>query len=331
MTPSNNDYIQKMKELLYKRNIEVKLLRYITPITLFHILYLKLKGYSIFHFHFVYVFPYSIFMKVFIKFCKLLGFKIVFTVHNIVPHKSNKANIEKNKWLYNNSDFRFVHYETNKKRLKDLGLKTDNLLVIDHPIYNIYENLITQKQAREKLGISKTKKVALCFGYIRKYKGLEYFVESLESLGNEYIGLIVGKSKDTGLIDFLRKKEKEMKNLKVIDKFVAQNEIQLYLNACDVVVLPYLEISTSGAALLAYAFSKPVVASDVGCMRDVVDEKTGVLIKPKDAESLAKGIEKIFTYDYNSMGKFANKRAQEKYSWEKMIDSTEQIYQRIKS
>jgi glycosyltransferase involved in cell wall biosynthesis len=101
------------------------------------------------------------------------------------------------------------------------------------------------------------------------------------------------------------------------------------MNACDVIALPYRDISTSGAALLAYAFCKPVVASNVGCMSEIVDEKTGILVSPEDVDSLVQGIKEIFSKDYDKMGKIANKKAKEKYSWDKMIDITVEVYQKF--
>jgi glycosyltransferase involved in cell wall biosynthesis len=101
------------------------------------------------------------------------------------------------------------------------------------------------------------------------------------------------------------------------------------MNACDVVVLPYTEISTSGVTLLAYAFAKPVISTDVGCMREVITDETGLVTKPKNSKALTDAIREIFTKNYVQMGERAYDIAQEKYSWNAMIDKVVEGYQRI--
>jgi len=146
-------------------------------------------------------------------------------------------------------------------------------------------------------------------------------------LGEEYYGLVVGKSVDKEFTNHL--KEKETNNFRIIERFVPNDEIQVYMNACDVVVLPYTEISTSGATMLAYAFSKPVVASRVGCMGEIVTDETGILVKSEDANTLAEGIKELFSKDYEQMGKNAYKMAIEKYNWDVMIDKTIRGYESL--
>ena len=60
-------------------------------------------------------------------------------------------------------------------------------------------------------------------------------------------------------------------------KFVDDDDVQAYMNASDVVVLPYKNVLTSGAALLALSFMKPVLAPPKGLIPEVVDSSTGAL------------------------------------------------------
>jgi glycosyltransferase involved in cell wall biosynthesis len=240
-----------------------------------------------------------------------------------------EKDILKTRWLFKNVDYLLIHYESNVEKLRQLGLRSNNISVIYHPIYDTYPNTIDQYSARKKLGIPPDKKVLLSFGQIRKYKGLNYFIEALKQLGNEYYGLVVGEGKDKKIVNFLKREEKEMNNLILIEKFVPQEEIQVYMNASDVVVLPYIEISTSGVALLAYAFARPVISTDVGCMREVITTETGILAEPKNPKALANAVKEIFRKNYKEMGRKAQKIAEEKYSWDAMIGKVIESYQRL--
>src|SRR5262245_24944430 len=78
-------------------------------------------------------------------------------------------------------------------------------------------------------------------------------------------------------------------------EFIPDEEMELYLKAADVTVLPYTRIFQSGVLFLAYSFGLPVIASDVGSLReDVVEGETGFICKPEDPIDLAKTIERYF-------------------------------------
>jgi glycosyltransferase involved in cell wall biosynthesis len=81
-------------------------------------------------------------------------------------------------------------------------------------------------------------------------------------------------------------------------RFIADDEIELYFAAADVLVLPYTDIFQSGILFLGYGFGIPVIASDVGSLRqDVIDGKTGFVCAPRDAAALAMAVERYFDSD----------------------------------
>ena len=194
MIPHNHEYIFRLKKELEKEGVEVKLLKpfhYSTFANFIKIFFLKFKGYKIIHVHWLYVFPFFWLMKLFVKFSKKLGYKIVWTIHNILPHERKKGDVEMTRWFYKNADYKFIHYKINLENLrKILNVEPENIEVIYHPIFDSYPNEISKEEARRKLGIPMDKKVVLCFGMIRKYKGMELFADAIEKLGSDYIGII---------------------------------------------------------------------------------------------------------------------------------------------
>jgi len=114
LCPGNHDYIKSMKKKLEERDVEVASVNYISPLTLFKIIRLRLKGYQIIHIHFVYSFPFIWLMKIFVYLAIFLGYKLAWTGHSIIPPE--EKNVYKNKWFYNHADIRFLNHKAQLKK-----------------------------------------------------------------------------------------------------------------------------------------------------------------------------------------------------------------------
>lgn len=329
--PSTSEYVITFKKKLEAEGVSVQLIKYITPLTLIRLFILRFFGYEVFHLHFVHSFPSIRFMKIFVSFAKFIRYKIVWTGHSIYQPEKKEHSIKKTKWFYEHSDLRFIHHKAHLKLLKDIvGInEIGKIKMIFHPLFDIYPNTISKKEARKKLGIPENKKIILILGDIKEYKGIKYLIDAVKNLGNQYYLLIAGRPLDENLIRYIEQKQSEMNNLKLVKHYIPQEEVQFYMNACDIFVLPYTLIWTSGAVKLAYAFSRPVVSTQVGTMPEVVTDETGILVKPRDANALTEGIEKLFSMDYEQMGKKAYEMMKEDYSWEKLINITIEGYHEI--
>lgn len=334
MIPHNHEYVKCLKRSLEKKNVEVTLLppfHWSTLSNFTKLLLLKFKGYEIIHVHWLYVFPFTILMKVFVKFARGLGYKIVWTIHEIVEYggKSEKL-IKKSRWFYFHTDYRYIHYKSNLEKLHNIlhVSPEKNIGIIFHPNFiDSYSNKINKEKAREKLAIPMDRKVLLTFGLIKRYKGVDIFVRILEALGDEYIGIIAGKGYETDIVEFLEKREREMPNLIFVNKFIPDEEVQIYFNAADVVVLPYkkeekLGMTVSGIIPLAFSFSKPVVATGLDEMTELVSWDRGRIIKdPENVSEFVTEIKKLFKRDYEKLGKNGYEFIKRE-SWEKLAKVT---------
>jgi glycosyltransferase involved in cell wall biosynthesis len=84
----------------------------------------------------------------------------------------------------------------------------------------------------------------------------------------------------------------------VVDKYVPNEDLGMYLAAADAVVLPYVETSQSAAARLALDAGVPVIASAVGGLREMIaDGVNGLLVEPRDVQSLGDAIVRYFRED----------------------------------
>ena len=197
-----------------------------------------------------------------------------------------------------------------------------------HPIYNIFGSAISKEDARTQLGIS-SPRVVLFFGYIRRYKGLHVLLDAMNILksSRDIHLLAVGEAYEEeksyrARIDALQLQER----VTLHTDYVANDRVRLYFSAADVVILPYLSATQSGITQIAYNFDKPVIATRVGGLAEVVlDGQTGRLVPPGDPGALAQAIGQF--YDNNDEERFvANvRREKKKYTWEAMARTIEEL------
>ena len=109
---------------------------------------------------------------------------------------------------------------------------------------------------------------------------------------------------------------------RIFDEYVPNERIRDYFCAADVLVMPYVSGTGSGIAQIAFGFNKPVIATDVGCLPEVVKhERTGFIVSAKEPKALSDAI--IRFYQEDMKGQFVKNVCLEKerFSWNRMIDS----------
>lgn len=197
-----------------------------------------------------------------------------------------------------------------------LGAEREKI-VVAHDAVDLadFEHPETQREARERLGLPQNKKVALYIGRLDGWKGSATFLEASTLLRERTFAVIGGEKEQ---VDSLRVRYPGVQFLGYRPyRQIADNQA-----AADVLVLPNTgrdAISarfTSPLKLFTYmASGKPLVASDLPSIREVVDERSAYLVRPDDPRALADGIATAFE-DPAAPAKAA--RAREKvalYTW----------------
>lgn len=175
----------------------------------------------------------------------------------------------------------------------------------------------------------------LYVGRLVQEKGLGYLLEAMKSIIDELPDAsltIVGEGiKKADL-------EKHVQELGIREKvrFLGakpHEEIPHYLEDADVFVLPSLSEGLALVILEAMACGKPIVATNVGGIPDlVVDEETGLLVPPKDSKALAEAIKRILRDDdlRLKISKNSRKRIEERFDWDIICDETTSVYNKVK-
>jgi glycosyltransferase involved in cell wall biosynthesis len=276
---------------------------------------------------------------------KLLGKKIVFTAHNVNAGKRDANDSVLNRLTlrtqYRLADHIFVHTDKMKSELiQEFGVRERAVSVIPFGINNSVPNTrLTASEAKQRLGIRDDHRTILFFGAIRPYKGLEYLVDGFLRLAAshpEYRLIIAGeprKESEKYWQEILRKIDRDAGQGQVIKKigYIPDEETELYFKAADVLALPYTHVFQSGVLFLAYNFGLPVVATDVGSIREeVIEGKTGFLCKPCDPIDLARAVGNYFESDLfkglESRRWEIRDYASARHSWDTVAEMTRNVY-----
>ena len=276
---------------------------------------------------------------------RLSGKRIVRTLHNVNSRLRDGGDTLMNRitlrFQYALSDHLFVHTSKMREELiQQFGIPSKRISVIPFGINNsVPVTNITPAEARRRLGIDEYEKALLFFGNIAPYKGLELLTQAFRQIIHRSTGyrlVIAGRPKNCEEYwNALRRDiAGEIQNGQIMlrEDYIPDEETEVYFKACDVLVLPYRHIYQSGVLFLGYSFGLPVLASDVGSLKDdILEGKTGFVFRPDDPDDLAISIERYFSsHLYNNL---ADSRgdirsyAEEKHSWTEVTRITTQVYQ----
>lgn len=276
---------------------------------------------------------------------KLLGKKIVLTAHNVNAGKRDGNDSLVNRLTlrvqYLLSDHIFVHTEKMKNELADdFQISGRDVSIIPFGINNSVPNTsLTVGEAKQRLSVARKDKTILFFGALRPYKGLEYLVDGFLRLAvkhPEYRLIIAGEQRKgdekylEGILQRIERDANRGRVLKAI-RYIPDEETELYFKAADLAVLPYTHVFQSGVLFLAYNFGLPVLATDVGSLREhVIEGQTGFVCKPCDSADLARAVKRYFESDLfksldnrrHEIREWANARN----SWNTVAERTSAVY-----
>lgn len=215
--------------------------------------------------------------------------KIAYIVHNVLPHESVPGQRLLTRYALTAAHRLIVHSASQRNAVRALAPRAE-VVVHAHPVYDQFRRRgITREAARLKLGLDGY--VLLFFGYVRRYKGLDYLLRALpEVLAATDATLIVAGEfydppeqyhelvRELGIDAAVRFEE----------RYVPNEDVETYMAACDVAVFPYVAGAHSGALQVAFGCERPVICTRAGGLADVVDDgETGLIVEPRSAPALS--------------------------------------------
>lgn len=257
--------------------------------------------------------------------------KLIYTAQDILPKTMRKHHPWAFRRLYDTASHIFVNARQNKHTLleKFPTVQPDRITII--PIANLTAFIPVNIDSRPP-NIPKHAKVALFFGMIEPRKGIltliRAFAKVLSQVPEAFL-LIVGRA-----FEDVKPYLQEINHLGLGDRIEFRNEyipleeIPTLFAYTDVFVAPYLDGWNSGAIATAYAHGKPVIASDIGGIFEVVEDgQSGFLVTPGDEKGLAEAITCILKDDnLRHHMSDAARILGAKNSWSQIARKTEEIY-----
>lgn len=268
--------------------------------------------------------------------------KIVLTAHNILPHINGykyKNILEK---IYSQFDGIIVHSEVLKTQMIEMfnaEAKSWSICVIPHGVEDkLFEKIDKDilNSYRSKVNVSKNNGCSFLFaGVVNKNKGLDVLLKAWGKHIDKYCKdklYIIGKlnyniSNELGFIKRFHSS--------IITSFGYKSDAELlaYYLECDFVVLPYKEASQSGVLLTALTLGKPVIATNVGGLPEVVQAvQGGYIVNPNDPHLLSEALDRaanISTHDLIEWNDNIRKKTLTTYSWDDIANQTIDFYKKI--
>jgi glycosyltransferase involved in cell wall biosynthesis len=248
--------------------------------------------------------------------------KIITILDNVIPHEKRPGDITLNKFFLNQNHGFVAMSEVVKNDL--LSLKPNAKYIFHpHPLYDHFGKKADQNEARKKLNLPTDKKIILFFGFIRDYKGLDLLINAMENMPNDYHLVIAGEvygdfEKYKKLIDDKQLNDKITQHV----RYISDNEVPLFFSAADVCALPYKSATQSGITSIAYHFDLPIIATDVGGLKESIEHnKTGLIVDSPDTTLIRNTIIDYFSNNKKDLFTSNISQLKKELSWDHLAQS----------
>jgi len=264
---------------------------------------------------------------------RLLGTKAVWTVHewsDKLAGGKNNISIKSAIVAVNLFSTIIVHSKITKQEMEQLlRLPPAKVVVVPHGNYiQYYENKITANEARTKLNLPKENLVFVLFGNIYRYKGVLEAIAAFKLFNYPQASLVIaGKVGEAELEPDINRAIGTQQNITLIADRIADDDVQVYLNAADCILLPYTVYTTSGVAILGMSFGKVCLAPRMGFFQDVIDSSGGFLYDLPHETGLASAMDRAWDKreELAPMGQH-NLERMTRWSWDYVAELTIAAY-----
>lgn len=265
---------------------------------------------------------------------KLLGVKVVWTIHNQISHETAFPGIELwlRRCLAKLVDGIILHNQATATEIsQEYSFSLEKAAIIPHGHYrSYYKYPVDVIEARQALGLPISGNIFLHLGLLRKYKGIEDLIvvwhKNQELFSNDTL-LIVGKASEAYEKE-LRQLINNAYNVILIPEFIVDEKIHLFLSAATVAVLPYKNILNSGSLLLAMSYALPIIAPKLGSIPEMLQKANWLLYDSDNEDGLLQSLKNSSRISLSNLSDLT-KSACDNLSWELIGKNTSIIYQSL--
>jgi glycosyltransferase involved in cell wall biosynthesis len=255
--------------------------------------------------------------------------KVICIADNIIPHERRPGDKQLTSYFMQAVDGVVA---MSKSVYEDILIFRKDIprAICPHPLFDNFGEKIDRDVAVQKLNLDPSPRYMLFFGFIRDYKGLDLLLKALVNpvLNKMPVKLIVAGEFYTNSQPYFELIEKLGLGDKVIliNKFIADQEVNSYFCAADIVVQPYKDATQSGVTQIGYHFNKPMLVTNVGGLAEIIPDQRAGYVVPPDEEAIARAL--IDFYEHKRQREFEANVAEEKkkFSWSNMVGTIEKVF-----
>lgn len=196
--------------------------------------------------------------------------------------------------IRNHADFYIVHSTEDRNLVSEhYGIPQDRIHIVPVGLFNQYPR-VEKTQARSSIHVKETY-ILLFFGLIRPYKGVSFLIDAFEKIDHVIRAdmrlLIVGEAWEDQESCIRATSSPAASQITLINRYMSDEEIPFYFSSADILVLPYLRASQSGVAHIGISYGLPVIASEVGGLKDSLSMYEGTTyVRPGNPDDLKEAI-----------------------------------------
>jgi beta-1,4-mannosyltransferase len=269
----------------------------------------------------------SMIMLFLMRMMKLRGVKLVWTIHNIYPHTMKYIHLERiirNKVIKLCNKIFVASPSIKEEVLKEFQMDASKICIIPHGDYKgIYQP--NHHHVRMRMGIPSDQYVYLFLGSIKPYKGIQQLIKAFNELKDPMCCLLVVGKPTTEMKEMLEQAQLKNNQIKLDLRFIPDEEIYDILDSANILVLPYEEITTSGSAILALSYYKPIIAPKAPFLLESFNKHIAVLYDAKDSKGLEKALIKAKTINFERNKPYFDEKLNE-ISWGPIAETLSKIY-----
>ncbi|MBB6484163.1 glycosyltransferase [Rhizobium lusitanum] len=229
-----------------------------------------------------------------------LGGFVIWTIHNALSHESPYLAVERalSTEIAACSDRIHLHSAGAIQVVQEeFPLPEDRIVILPHPNYvGVYQNFVSEATARARLGLAESDIVFSFIGMLRPYKGIQPLIEAFRLIRMKHPSIrlvIAGQPMPPYVPGTVAQMAGNVPGITLIERRLGDAELQWIFNASDFAVLPYSRILTSGSALNALSFSRPVIVPNLGVLPETVhDGVNGIVYDATTPAGLSKALER---------------------------------------
>lgn len=235
------------------------------------------------------------------------GWTIAWTVHNVLPHDAARPAAEAalRQVIADRADLIHVMVSTTVELAAPFfAIPADRVVHVPLPSFRgAYPDIVDPAAARVALGLPLDARVVALVGGIRPYKGLDVLLDAWDRTvdGAPDLRLVIaGQPDGSPAIEAFLARAIADPRIVVHARMVPGDDLQLFLRAADVAVLPYVRTLNSAVLMLVLAFDLPVIGPDLGGIPETlggpggtVDPAVATVFPAGDADALAEALVRI--------------------------------------